>query len=93
MSETTLGVESLSSELGLSRVHLYRKIKALTNLSAIEFIRNIRLKRAEALLRDKKMNINEISLMVGFEDADYFRACFKRTYGMTPREFAENAGI
>jgi AraC-like DNA-binding protein len=69
-------------------VHLYRKIKALTNLSAIEFIRSIRLKTAEKILRENKLNINEISLMVGFNDTDYFRECFKEQYGMSPKEYA-----
>ena len=90
MAESTLSVEKLSSELGLSRVHFYRKIKALTNLTAVEFIRSIRLKRAASLLQEKKLNINEVSYLVGFEDVDYFRSCFKQQFGNSPSEFSKN---
>jgi ligand-binding sensor domain-containing protein/signal transduction histidine kinase/DNA-binding response OmpR family regulator len=90
MSDTSLNVERLSAELGLSRVHLYRKIKALTNLTAIEFIRSIKLKRAESLLRENKLNVSEISNLVGFEDIDYFRSCFKLQYGVSPTEYVRN---
>lgn len=93
LSESGLNVENLATELGLSRVHLYRKIKALTNLTAVEFIRNIRLKNAEKLLRDNKLNINEISIIVGFSDVDYFRDCFKELYGMAPKEYQKNHSL
>lgn len=89
MSEATLSVESLSSELGLSRVHLYRKIKALTNQTAVEFIRSIRLKRAGALLQENKLNVNEVRALVGFDDVDYFRNCFKQQFGTSPSEYAK----
>ncbi len=89
MSDASLSVESLSSELGLSRVHLYRKIKALTNLTAVEFIRSIRLKRAGALLQENKLNVNEVRALVGFDDMDYFRNCFRQQYGTSPSEYAK----
>jgi AraC-like DNA-binding protein len=75
--------------LGLSRVHLYRKIKALTNLTAVEFVRSIRLKRAASLLQENRFNINEISAMVGMDDVDYFRICFKKQFGYSPSEYAK----
>lgn len=89
MSDASLSVESLSSELGLSRVHLYRKIKALTNLTAVEFIRSIRLKRAGALLQENKLNVNEVRVLVGFDDVDYFRNCFRQQFGTSPSEYAK----
>ena len=82
-----ISVEKLSHELGLSRVHFYRKIKALTNLTAVEFIRSVRLKRAAALLAQGKLNIKEVQNRVGFESADYFRKCFKAQFGITPSEY------
>lgn len=89
MSDSSLSVERLSSELGLSRVHLYRKIKAFTGLTAVEFIRSLRLKRASSLLQENKLNINEISAIVGFEDIDYFRSCFKQQFGHSPSDYSK----
>ena len=87
ISDSTLSVEKLSNEIGLSRVHFYRKIKALTNQTAVEFIRNVRLKRAAWLLQQNKFNINEVRQMVGIEDEEYFRKCFIDQDGKTPSEY------
>lgn len=91
ISEPSLSVEELGKEAGMSRVTLYRKIKALTNQTAVEFIRSVRLKRAAQLLEQNKLNVNEVAYMVGFLDIDYFRRCFKEEFGFTPKEFASNA--
>ncbi|MFY0650673.1 MAG: response regulator [Cyclobacteriaceae bacterium] len=88
ISNTNITVNELSNELGLSRVHFYRKMKALTNMTAIEFIRSIRLRMACQLLEQGKFNIKEVKNLVGFENADYFRKCFKETYNLTPTEYA-----
>ena len=72
----------------MSRVTLYRKIKALTNQTAVEFIRSIRLKRAAQLLEQNKLHVSEVAYMVGFIDIDYFRRCFKDQFGHTPKEYA-----
>lgn len=91
MAETTLSVEELGKEVGMSRVTLYRKIKALTGQTAIEFIRGVRIKRAAQLLEQNKFNVSEVAYMVGFIDVDYFRKCFKEQYGHTPKEYAHTA--
>ncbi|MDR6783229.1 ligand-binding sensor domain-containing protein/signal transduction histidine kinase/AraC-like DNA-binding protein [Pedobacter africanus] len=91
ISEPSLSVEELGKEVGMSRVTLYRKIKALTDQTAIEFIRSIRLKRAAQLLEQNKLNVNEVAYMVGFQDIDYFRRCFKEQFGYTPKEYASQA--
>lgn len=73
ISNPELNVEMIAAEVGISRVHLYRKLKELTNQSTRDFIRNIRLKQAEALLMsDKNYNVSEIALLVGFNNATYF---------------------
>lgn len=82
-----LSVTRISEHVGLSRVHFYRKIKALSNQTAVEFIRNVRLKRAATLLSQNKLSVKEVRNMVGFEDADYFRECFKEQFGVTPSEY------
>jgi AraC-like DNA-binding protein len=90
MSETSVKVETLSREIGLSRVHFYRKIKALTNLTAVEFIRTIRLKRAASLLEQKKLSVKEVADLVGFDDPEYFTKCFKKHFGVLPSDYMKN---
>ena len=87
MEDPAFNVEKLSHELGLSRVHFYRKIKSLTNLTAVEFIRNVRLKRAGSLLEQGKLSVKEVQHLVGFESAEYFRKCFKEQFGVSPSEY------
>lgn len=85
--EPTLQVEEMGKVVNMSRTTLYRKLKALTGQSAIEFIRGVRLKRAAQLLQRKEYTVNEVAYMVGFSDVDYFRKCFKQQFGKTPREY------
>jgi signal transduction histidine kinase/ligand-binding sensor domain-containing protein/DNA-binding response OmpR family regulator len=87
ISNAGLDIESFSEQVGVSRMQLYRKLHALTDMTVKEFIRNIRLKRAEQLLVQNKMNISEIAYAVGFKDLSHFRKCFKREYGMSASEF------
>lgn len=90
VSNPELNVEMIAAEVGISRVHLYRKLKELTNQSTRDFIRNIRLKQAEALLMsDKNYNVSEIALLVGFNNATYFSNAFKELYGMSPSKYVE----
>lgn len=89
ISNPDFNVELLSSKIGLSRVQLYRKVKELTSLSAGEFIRNIRLKQAAILLRDKKMNISQIAYAVGFTNQTHFSTSFKKFHGVSPKEYIE----
>lgn len=91
IAEPELSVEELGNVAGMSRVTLYRKIKALTNQTAIEFIRSVRLKRAAQLLQQNKFNVNEVAYMVGFSDVDYFRRCFKEEFKLTPKEYANSS--
>jgi YesN/AraC family two-component response regulator len=86
--EPTLNVEQLARELSMSPITLYRKIKALTNQSTIEFIRGFRLKRGAQYLERNEFTVTEVAYMVGFSDVDYFRKCFKAEFGCTPKEYA-----
>ena len=88
IDDPDLNVDSLSKEIGLSRVHFYRKIKSLTNLTAVEFIRAIRMKKAAQLLEQGSLDVSEIRYMVGFQDAEYFRNSFRKQFKMTPSEYA-----
>lgn len=81
-------VVALSHELGLSKSTLYRKIKALLDLSPSEFIKNIRLKHACQMMdKDKSVSVSEVAFATGFSDPRYFSTCFKAEFGMTPSEY------
>lgn len=82
-----LNVEKLSSHLCLSRSQVYRKIKTLTNLSPVQFIRRVRLERSKTLFQnDKNLNVSEVAHMVGFLSASYFTVCYKKQFGELPKQ-------
>lgn len=81
------GVEELSREVGMSRVHLNRKLKELMNISPSNLIRSIRLRQAAFLLINSKVNISEVAYRVGFSTHSYFSNSFHEYFGMTPKEF------
>jgi len=83
------GVEELSNNVGLSRVHLYRKLKSLTDLSASEFIRSVKLKKASSLLLESDLSISEIAYQTGFSSPSYFSKCFKLKFNLTPKEYCQ----
>ncbi len=87
ISDSELDIENFAVKVGVSRMQLYRKLHALTNMTVKEFIRNIRLKRATQLLEQKQLTISEIAYEVGFKDLSHFRKCFKREYGMSATEY------
>jgi len=89
MSNAGYSVEELGLDVGMSRMQLYRKLKALTGQSANEFIRTIRLRRAAQLLEQNQLTIAEITYEVGFNDLQYFRECFKKLFGVTPSEYTQ----
>ena len=82
-----LSVYSIADEVGISRVHLHRKMKELTGQTPHDFIRNIRLKQAAKLLASQNMNITEVMFACGFNNAASFSTIFKKFYGMSPREY------
>lgn len=84
MSDSDLNVEMLGSEMGLSRVQLYRKLKALTGSSPVELLRTMRLHRAQELLVSSGKSISEVAYEVGFSSPSYFTKCYKEAFGTTP---------
>ncbi len=87
IANAELDIEQFSVKVGVSRMQLYRKLHALTNMTVKEFIRHIRLKRATQLLEQQQLNISEIAYAVGFKDLSHFRKCFKREYGMSATDY------
>ncbi len=89
MSDPEFGVLSFSEQMGLSRMQLHRKLKALTDQSATEFIKTIRLNKAAVLLKSKSATAAEIAYDVGFNSPTYFSSCFKEHFGKSPSEYAK----
>ncbi|PWJ44600.1 hybrid sensor histidine kinase/response regulator transcription factor [Sediminitomix flava] len=87
VSEPEWGVDEFCDEMNLSRMQLYRKLKATTGLSANALIRKIKLKRSAELLLEGELNIKQVTYEVGFADLKYFRKCFKEEFGVTPSEY------
>ena len=86
MMDSTLSVETIGAELGLSRVQLYRKVKALTGVSPVELIRTVRLQRGRELLQTTDKTVSEVAYEVGFSAPSYFTKCFKDEFGISPQE-------
>jgi signal transduction histidine kinase/DNA-binding response OmpR family regulator/streptogramin lyase len=87
LDDSEYEVENLASELNMSSITLYRKIKSLTGQSVNPFIRAIRLKRAAVLLQTNTMSVTDVAMNVGFNDVKYFRKCFYKQFQKNPSEF------
>lgn len=85
-----LNVEMLAEGVGMSRVHMHRKLKELTNQSARDFIRTIRLRQAAELLSNQKLTVSEVAYALGFSNLSHFSNTFREFYGVSPKEFGEN---
>lgn len=86
LSNSEFGVEDVGKEIGLSRVQLYRKVKAMTGSSVVDLLRKARLAKAKRLLESRSMSVSEVAYEVGFSAPSYFTKCFKEEYGMLPGE-------
>ncbi len=89
LSDSSFSVEELAKDVGVSTPQLYRKIKGITGMAPNEFIRNLRLKRAVALLEKSGLTISEISYEVGFSNPKYFSRCFSQQFGNSPKTYRE----
>lgn len=89
IGSANLTVEFLANESALSRVQLFRKMKAIAGCSPSEYIRSVRLNYAADLLKDKKMSISEIAYTVGFSDPKYFSVCFSEKFGISPSQYVK----
>lgn len=79
-----LNVETIATEVGISRVHLHRKLKELTNQSTRDFVRNVRLQQAAELLATQKLSVGEVAAAIGFANLTHFSTAFKEVYGVSP---------
>ncbi len=88
-TKSDISVEKISEQLGVSRVHLYRKIKEITGLTPVDYLRNFRMAKAVILLGLRRYSISEIAYQTGFSSPAYFTKCFRDVFNMTPSEYAE----
>jgi AraC-like DNA-binding protein len=87
LTDMLFTVDTLASALGLSRSTLHRKLKALTNQSATEFMKFVRINKSIKLIESGMTNIDEICFKVGFNSHSYYSMCFKKQLGQTPSEY------
>ncbi|MFA4869354.1 MAG: two-component regulator propeller domain-containing protein [Pedobacter sp.] len=87
MVDPDFNIELVAESIGMSRTTFYKKFKSLTNLTPVEFVRQMRLKRAKQFLDTGEHNVSEIAYAVGFNNAKYFGRCFKEDYGISPSEY------
>lgn len=88
-SDSDISIEKISDQLGISRVHLYRKIKEISGLTPVDYLRNFRLAKAVNLLGQRRYSISEIAYQTGFSSPAYFTKCFRDVFNMTPSEYIE----
>ena len=89
ISNEQFTIEDIYNSLGISRIQLYRKVKALLNINVNDYILNMSLQKARHLLKEKELSVSEIAFKVGFSSASYFSTVFKNKFGLTPKEFKE----
>lgn len=87
ISNPELNLDDFSRDVGMSRANLYRKIKAITNLSPNEFIRNFRLNMGAKMLKEARLPVSDVYVAVGFNSHAYFSNCFKTYFGVSPTEY------
>jgi YesN/AraC family two-component response regulator len=92
LDDSDLSIDMIADEVGISRVHLHRKMKELTGQTPHDFIRNIRLKRAAYLLTGQGVNVTEVMYACGFSNSASFSTVFKKFYGVSPREYMKEHG-
>lgn len=92
LEESEFDLEHLSTEMNMSKSTLYRKIKSMTGMTPLDFVRNVKMKRACMMLLARTLNISEIAYAIGFSSPKYFTKCFKEEFGVTPTEYLQRQG-
>ena len=89
ISDEELKIDDMAEAVGLGRTVFYEKIRHLVGVSPSDFLRQVRMQRAQQLIARSKMTVSEIAYSIGFTDPKYFTKCFKKVTGMTPSEYRE----
>lgn len=93
MDNSDLTIDEFARELNMGRTVFYQKLKAIIGLSPVDFIRDMRVKRAKQLIDSGEYNVSTVAYMTGFNDPKYFSKCFKKQYGMSPSEYYKNPSV
>jgi AraC-like DNA-binding protein len=89
INDFDLNVNSLCEQMNMGNKMIYRKLKQLTGMSPVDYIKSIRMKKAAMLLKQHKFTVAEVMYMVGFSNSSYFSKCFQSAFGQTPRQYIE----
>lgn len=90
LNANDFNIDTIADTIGLSRSAFFKKLKSLTGFAPVDLVREIRLNKAAKLIENSDESISEIAYSVGFRDAGYFGKCFRKKYGMTPKEYRRN---
>ncbi len=90
IDDSDFDIDTLTSDVGISRAHLHRKMKEITGVSTSMFIRNLRMEHAEKLIREGKINITQIAYEVGFTSEAHFSTVFRKHFGVPPKEYRDS---
>jgi YesN/AraC family two-component response regulator len=93
LDKSDFNINELAEVLNMSRTLVYKKVKMLTGLSPVEYIRSLRMQEAAKLLRTQQYKIFEVVYMVGFSDLKYFRKCFAKEFGVSPSDYIRQAEV
>jgi len=89
ISEPDFNVSSLTDTMGMGSKMIYRRLKQLTGMTPVEFMRDIRMQKAALLLAEGRFSVSEVTYMVGYSNSGYFSRCFQKAFGLTPKEYAQ----
>jgi signal transduction histidine kinase/ligand-binding sensor domain-containing protein/DNA-binding response OmpR family regulator len=92
IDNSELTIEDIAMHIGFSRSAFFKKLKSLTGLAPVEFLKEVRIQRAAQLIETGEYNFSEITYMVGINDPRYFSRCFKQKFNMSPREYKDKCG-
>jgi len=92
IDNSELTIEDIAMYIGFSRSAFFKKLKSLTGLAPVEFLKEVRIQRAAQLIESGEYNFSEITYMVGISDPRYFSRCFKQKFGVSPREYKDKCG-
>ena len=92
MTTIDIDIAFMTDKMAMSHSSFYRKVKALTGVSANEYIRKVKLQRSMQLLKEGESNVTEVAMLTGFNNIGYFRKCFKKEFGISPSDVLKGKG-
>ena len=91
LQNSEFNIDTMAAEMGLSRSAFFKKVKNVTGFAPLDLIKEFRLSRAAELLKHTNLSINEVAYRSGFKDSSYFGKCFRKRFGLSPRDYASSS--